>query len=160
VPGPNVATDQPALFWGIIASMWIGNLMLIVLNLPLIGLWVKLLKVPYHVLFPVIMAFCSIGVYSVNSNVYDLYAVAAFGLLGYVLLKLRCEPAPLLLGFVLGPLLEENLRRAMILGRGDPSVFLTRPISAGLLVLTLLVLVLVLLPSVNKKRAEVFSESD
>jgi TctA family transporter len=148
------------LFWGIIASMWIGNLMLIVLNLPLIGLWVKLLKVPYHVLFPVIMAFCSIGVYSVNSNVYDLYAVAAFGLFGYILLKLRCEPAPLLLGFVLGPLLEENLRRGMILGRGDPSVFLTRPISAGLLVLTLLVLALVLLPSVNKKRAEVFSESD
>ena len=160
VPGPNVATDQPALFWGIIASMWIGNLMLIVLNLPLIGLWVKLLKVPYHVLFPIIMAFCSIGVYSVNSNVYDLYAVAAFGLLGYVLLKLRCEPAPLLLGFVLGPLLEENLRRAMILGRGDPSVFLTRPISAALLVLTSLVLALVLLPSVKKKRAEVFSESD
>ena len=120
VPGPNVATEQPALFWGIIASMWIGNLMLIVLNLPLIGLWVKLLTVPYYVLFPIIMAFCSIGVYSVNSNVFDLYAVAFFGLLGYVLVKLRCEPAPLLLGFVLGPLLEENLRRAMILSRGDP----------------------------------------
>jgi putative tricarboxylic transport membrane protein len=160
VPGPNVATDQPALFWGIIASMWIGNLMLIVLNLPLIGLWVKLLKVPYHVLFPVIMAFCSIGVYSVNSNAYDLYAVAVFGLLGYLLLKLRCEPAPLLLGFVLGPLLEENLRRAMIFGRGDPSVFVTRPISAVLLVLTVLVLVVVLMPSVGKKRAEVFTESE
>ena len=115
-----MATEQPALFWGIIASMWIGNLMLIVLNLPLIGLWVKLLTVPYYVLFPIIMAFCSIGVYSVNTNVYDLYAVAFFGLLGYVLVKLRCEPAPLLLGFVLGPLLEENLRRAMILSRGDP----------------------------------------
>lgn len=160
VPGPNVATDQPALFWGIIASMWIGNLMLIVLNLPLIGVWVKLLKVPYHVLFPIIMAFCSIGVYSVNANVYDLYAVAGFGLLGYVLLKLRCEPAPLLLGFVLGPLLEENLRRAMILGRGDATVFLTRPISATLLALTVIVLVVVLLPSVGKKRAEVFTESD
>ena len=160
VPGPNVATDQPALFWGIIASMWIGNLMLIVLNLPLIGLWVKLLKVPYHVLFPIIMAFCSIGVYSVNSNVYDLYAVAGFGLLGYILLKLRCEPAPLLLGFVLGPLLEENLRRAMILGRGDPTTFLTRPISATLLVLTLIVLVVVLMPAVRKKRAEVFVEGD
>ncbi len=100
--------------------MWIGNLMLIVLNLPLIGLWVKLLTVPYYVLFPIIMAFCSIGVYSVNTNVYDLFAVAFFGLIGYVLVKLRCEPAPLLLGFVLGPLLEENLRRAMILSRGDP----------------------------------------
>lgn len=160
VPGPNVASEQPALFWGIIASMWIGNLMLIVLNLPLIGLWVKLLKVPYHILFPVIMAFCSIGVYSVNSNVYDLYAVAGFGLMGYVLMKLRCEPAPLLLGFVLGPMLEENLRRAMILGRGDPTTFLTRPISAVLLALTVAVLVVVLLPQVRKKRAEVFVEGD
>ena len=160
VPGPNVASEQPALFWGIIASMWIGNLMLVILNLPLIGLWVKLLKVPYHVLFPVIMAFCSIGVYSVNSNVYDLYAVAFFGLMGYVLLKLRCEPAPLLLGFVLGPMLEENLRRAMILGRGDPTVFLTRPISLTLLVLTVLVLVIMLLPTIRKKRDEVFVEAD
>ncbi|MGQ0563727.1 MAG: tripartite tricarboxylate transporter permease [Gemmobacter sp.] len=160
VPGPNVATEQPALFWGIIASMWIGNLMLVVLNLPLIGLWVRLLKVPYQVLFPVIMAFCSIGVYSVNSNVYDLYAVAFFGLLGYVLIKLKCEPAPLLLGFVLGPMLEENLRRAMILGRGDPTVFLTRPISLTLLLLTVAVLVVVLLPSIRKKRDEVFVEGD
>jgi putative tricarboxylic transport membrane protein len=160
VPGPNVATEQPALFWGIIASMWIGNLMLVVLNLPLIGLWVRLLKVPYHVLFPIIMAFCSIGVYSVNSNVYDLFAVAFFGLLGYALIKLRCEPAPLLLGFVLGPMLEENLRRAMILGRGDPSIFVTRPISAILLALTVGVLVVVLLPSIRKKRDEVFVEAD
>jgi putative tricarboxylic transport membrane protein len=160
VPGPNVATDQPALFWGIIASMWIGNLMLIVLNLPLIGLWVRLLKVPYHVLFPIIMAFCSIGVYSVNSNVYDLYAVAAFGFFGYVLLKLRCEPAPLRLGFVLGPLLEENLRRAMILGRGDPSIFVTRPISLTLLLLTVAVLVVMLLPAIRKRRDEVFVEAE
>ena len=160
VPGPNVATEQPALFWGIIASMWIGNLMLVILNLPLIGLWVRLLKVPYHVLFPVIMAFCSIGVYSVNSNVYDLFAVAFFGLMGYALIKLRCEPAPLLLGFVLGPMLEENLRRAMILGRGDPSVFVTRPISLTLLLLTVAVLVIVLLPSIRKKRDEVFVEAD
>jgi putative tricarboxylic transport membrane protein len=160
VPGPNVAAEQPALFWGIIASMWIGNLMLIVLNLPLIGLWVKLLKVPYHILFPVIMAFCSIGVYSVNSNVYDLYAVAGFGLLGYVMMKLRCEPAPLLLGFVLGPMLEENLRRAMILGRGDPTTFLTRPISATLLVMTVIVLVVVLLPAIRKKRDVVFVEAE
>jgi putative tricarboxylic transport membrane protein len=160
VPGPNVATEQPALFWGIIASMWIGNLMLIVLNLPLIGLWVKLLTVPYYVLFPIIMAFCSIGVYSVNSNVYDLYAVAFFGLIGYGLVKLRCEPAPLLLGFVLGPLLEENLRRAMILSRGDPSTFVTRPISAGLLFAALAVLVVVFLPAVRRKREEVFVEEE
>ncbi len=160
VPGPNVASEQPELFWGIIASMWIGNLMLVVLNLPLIGLWVKLLKVPYHVLFPIIMAFCSIGVYSVNSNVYDLYAVAGFGLMGYVLLKLRCEPAPLLLGFVLGPMLEENLRRAMILGRGDPTIFVARPISLTLLLLTVAVLLVMLLPTIRKKRAEVFVEAD
>lgn len=160
VPGPNVATEQPALFWGIIASMWIGNLMLVILNLPLIGLWVKLLTVPYYVLFPIIMAFCAIGVYSVNSNVFDLYAVAFFGFIGYVLVKLRCEPAPLLLGFVLGPLLEENLRRAMILSRGDPTTFVTRPISATLLFIALAVLIIVFLPSVKKKREEVFVEED
>jgi putative tricarboxylic transport membrane protein len=160
VPGPNVASEQPELFWGIIASMWIGNLMLVILNLPLIGLRVKLLKVPYHVLFPIIMAFCSIGVYSVNSNVYDLYAVAFFGLMGYALLKLKCEPAPLLLGFVLGPMLEENLRRAMILGRGDPSIFVTRPISLTLLLLTVAVLVVMLMPAIRKKREEVFVEAD
>lgn len=158
VPGPNVATEQPALFWGIIASMWIGNLMLILLNLPLIGLWVKLLTIPYYMLFPAIIAFCSIGVYSVNSNVFDLYAVAFFGLIGYGLAKLRCEPAPLLLGFVLGPLLEEHLRRAMIMSRGDPTTFVTRPISLTLLLLATAVLVVVLLPSIRKKRDEVFVE--
>jgi TctA family transporter len=160
VPGPNVVSEQPALFWGIIASMWIGNLMLVVLNLPLIGLWVKLLTIPYYVLFPIIMVFCAIGVYSVNSNVFDLYAVAFFGFIGYVLVKLRCEPAPLLLGFVLGPLLEENLRRAMILSRGDPTTFMTRPISATLLAIAALVLIVVFLPSVKAKREEVFQEED
>ena len=160
VPGPNVVSEQPQLFWGIIASMWIGNLMLVVLNLPLIGLWVRLLTVPYFVLFPIIMAMCSIGVYSVATNTFDLFAVAFFGLLGYIMSKLRCEPAPLLLGFVLGPLLEENLRRAMILSRGDPTTFVTRPISAGLLILSLAVLVLVFLPQIRKRRDEVFTESD
>ncbi|SDL27141.1 tripartite tricarboxylate transporter permease [Paracoccus chinensis] len=160
VPGPSVVTDQPQLFWGIIASMWIGNLMLVVLNLPLIGLWVKLLTVPYYVLFPIIMAMSAIGVYSVNGNPYDLFAVAFFGLLGYIMSKLRFEPAPLLLGFVLGPLLEENLRRAMILSRGDPTTFVTRPISAGLLVVSLIVLVLVFLPQIRKQRDEVFTESE
>lgn len=160
VPGPDVAMEQPRLFWGIIASMWIGNLMLVVLNLPLIGLWVRLLRVPYYVLFPAIMTFSAIGIYSVNSNVFDLYAVAFFGLVGYVLAKLRCEPAPLLLGFVLGPLLEEHLRRAMILARGDPSTFVTRPISGALLALAAVVLVVVLLPAVRKKRDEVFVEED
>ena len=159
-PGPSVMVEQPALFWGLVASMWIGNAMLVILNLPLIGLWVKLLTVPYYVLFPIIMAMCSIGVYSVNSNSYDLFAVAFFGLLGYVMSKLRCEPAPLLLGFVLGPLLEENLRRAMILSRGDPTTFLTRPISATLLAMSLVVLVLVFMPQIRKRRDEVFTESD
>ncbi|MEW9808491.1 tripartite tricarboxylate transporter permease [Mesorhizobium marinum] len=160
VPGPNVATEQPALFWGIIASMWIGNVMLVILNLPLVGLWVKLLTVPYYVLFPIIMGFCAIGIYSVNSNIYDLYSVAFFGLVGYLLVKLRCEPAPLLLGFVLGPLLEENLRRAMILSRGDFSTFVTRPISATLLGIAAVVLIVVLLPSVRRKREEVFVEDE
>ena len=158
VPGPNVAREQPALFWGIIASMWIGNLMLVVLNLPLIGLWVRLLTIPYRALFPAIIAFASIGVWSINSNPFDLYAITVFGALGYLLVKLGCEPAPLLLGFVLGPLLEEHLRRAMILSRGNPMIFLERPISATLLVLSVIALVVVLMPSVAKKREEVFVE--
>ena len=157
-PGPNVAIEQPQLFWGVITSMWIGNLMLVMLNLPLVGLWVRLLTIPYTVLFPAILVFCSIGVFSVNSNVFDLYTVAFFGLVGYVLIKLGCEPAPLLLGFVLGPMLEENLRRAMTISRGDWTVFFTRPLSATLLVIALLVLVLVFLPSIRAKREEVFQE--
>ena len=159
-PGPNVATEEPALFWGIIVSMWLGNLLLLILNLPLIGLWVRLLKVPYFILFPAILAFSAIGVYSINSNAFDLFAVALFGLLGYALVKCECEPAPLLLGFVLGPMLEEHLRRAMIISRGDPTVFVTRPLSLALLILAVGVLVVVLLPNVAKKRAQVFVEED
>jgi putative tricarboxylic transport membrane protein len=157
-PGPNVATDEPALFWGVIVSMWIGNLMLVLLNLPLIGVWVRLLKIPYYVLFPAILAFSAIGVYSINSNAFDLFAVAAFGILGYVLVKLDCEPAPLLLGFVLGPMIEEHLRRAMILSRGDPSIFVTRPLSGVLLLIALAILVVVFMPAIARKREEVFQE--
>jgi putative tricarboxylic transport membrane protein len=157
-PGPNVATDEPALFWGVIVSMWIGNLMLVLLNLPLIGVWVRLLKIPYYVLFPAILAFSAIGVYSINSNAFDLFAVAAFGILGYVLVKLECEPAPLLLGFVLGPMLEEHLRRAMIISRGDPSIFVTRPLSGALLVIAVAILVIVFMPAIAKKREQVFQE--
>ena len=157
-PGPNVVTEKPDLFWGIIASMWIGNAMLVLLNLPLIGVWVKLLTVPYHLLFPAIIAFCCIGVYSVNNNAFDVYSMALFGVLGYALVKLDCEPAPLLLGFVIGPMLEEYLRRAMLISRGDPLVFVTRPISAVLLALAAIALVVVLLPSVQKTREEAFKE--
>ncbi|MBL9035009.1 MAG: tripartite tricarboxylate transporter permease [Rhodospirillaceae bacterium] len=159
-PGPNVAADEPALFWGIIVSMWVGNLLLVILNLPLIGLWVRLLKVPYFVLFPAILAFSAIGIYSINSNAFDLFAVSVFGILGYVLVKCECEPAPLLLGFVLGPMLEEHLRRAMIISRGDPTVFVTRPLSLALLILAVGVLVVVLLPAIARKREKVFIEED
>jgi TctA family transporter len=159
-PGPNVINDQPALFWGIIASMWIGNVMLVLLNLPLIGLWVKLLSIPYRALFPAIVLFACIGCYSINQNIYDVYAIAFFGVLGYVLMRFGCEPAPLLLGFVLGPLLEEHLRRAMIISRGDATVFITRPISATLLGLAVLAVVIAVLPSIRRKRKEVFVEDD
>ena len=158
VPGPNVVNEQPNLFWGLIASMWLGNLMLVILNLPLIGMWVRLLTVPYHILFPLIIGFCCIGVYSVNNNVYDVYAMAAFGVFGYLLVKLDCEPAPLLLGFIIGPMLEEYLRRAMLISRGDPTVFVTRPLSAVMLAIAVLALAVVLLPSVRKKREEAFKE--
>ena len=158
VPGPNVATEEPELFWGVIVSMWLGNLLLVVLNLPLIGLWVRLLRIPYYILFPAILAFGAIGVFSVRGNAFDLYALALFGLLGYALVKFECEPAPLLLGFVLGPMLEEHLRRAMIISRGDPLVFLQRPISAGLLLLAVVAFAIVFLPSVARKREDVFHE--
>ena len=158
VPGPNVINEKPELFWGIIASMWVGNVMLLVLNLPLIGIWVKFLSVPYHVLFPGIMAVCCIGVYSVSNNPFDVFTMAAFGVVGYALLKLDCEPAPLLLGFIIGRMLEEYLRRAMLLSRGDPAVFFERPYSRYLLIAAILSLVVVLIPSVGKKREEAFRE--
>jgi len=157
-PGPQVMTSNPELFWGLIASMWIGNAMLIILNLPLIGMWIKLLTVPYKFLFPAIVLFCAIGVYSTNNNTFDVWMVAAFGFIGYLFLKLRAEPAPLLLGFILGPMMEENLRRALLLSRGAWSVFVTRPLSAGLLVAACLLLGIVLLPAVKSKREEAFVE--
>ncbi|MDI3382802.1 tripartite tricarboxylate transporter permease [Xenophilus aerolatus] len=157
-PGPQVMTSNPELFWGLIASMWIGNLMLIILNLPMIGIWIKLLTIPYKWLFPAIVLFCAVGVYSENNNTFDVWMVAIFGVVGYAFLKLKCEPAPLLLGFILGPMMEENLRRALLLSRGDWSVLVTRPISAGLLVAAAALLVIVLLPAVKAKREEAFVE--
>jgi putative tricarboxylic transport membrane protein len=157
-PGPQVMTSNPQLFWGLIASMWIGNLMLIILNLPLIGIWVKLLSVPYRWLFPAIVLFCAIGVYSTNNNTFDIWMVGIFGVVGYAFIKMGCEPAPLLLGFILGPMMEENLRRAMLLSRGDWSVFVTRPLSLGLLIAALVLLIVVTLPSVKGKREEAFVE--
>ena len=155
-PGPQVMSSNPALFWGLIASMWIGNLMLVVLNLPLIGIWIKLLSVPYRVLFPAILLFCCVGAYSINNNVFDVFMTIPFAILGYLFKKFDCEPAPLLLGFVLGKLMEEFLRRAMTISRGDATVFFTRPLSASLLVLAILLLAVVFLPSIAKKRDEAF----
>ena len=157
-PGPQVMTSNPALFWGLIASMWIGNVMLILLNLPLIGIWVKLLKIPYRFLYPAILVFCCIGVYTVNNTVFDVYVTAGFGLIGYLFFKLGCEPPPLLLGFVLGPMMEENFRRALLLSRGDFTTFVTRPLSLGLLIAAALLVVIVALPAVKKTREEAFVE--
>lgn len=159
-PGPQVMTSDPALFWGLIASMWIGNLMLVVLNLPLIGIWIKLLTVPYRFLFPAILTFCCIGLYTLNNNNFDVYMGALFGIIGYAFYKLGCEPAPLLLGFILGPMMEENLRRALLLSRGDWTAFVTRPLSAGLLLAALAMVVIVLLPAIRRKREEAFQEAD
>lgn len=158
VPGPQVMTRNPELFWGMIASMWVGNLMLLVINLPLVGLWVRLLQVPYRLMFPAILMFCCIGIYSINSLPADVFMIGFFGLVGYALIKLGFEPAPLLLGFVLGRLMEENLRRALVISRGDLAVFLERPISAALLALAVVLLVLALLPSIRRGRDEVFTE--
>jgi putative tricarboxylic transport membrane protein len=159
-PGPQVMTSNPALFWGLIASMWIGNLMLIVLNLPLIGIWIKLLSVPYRVLYPAILLFCCVGVYSLNNNVFEVALTVLFGVVGWLFIKLKCEPAPLLLGFILGPLMEENLRRALVLSRGDWSTFVTRPLSLGLLIAAILLVIIVLSPAISKKRNEAFKEAD
>jgi TctA family transporter len=151
-------TSQPELFWGMIASMWVGNLMLVLLNLPLVGLWVKLLSVRYSILYPAILLFSVVGVYSLNSSVLEVFLAAAFGLFGYLLLRLGCEPAPLLLGLVLGPMLEDNFRRALTIARGDPLVFVTRPISAGLLLAAALLLLAVVAPNIRKAREQAFKE--
>jgi putative tricarboxylic transport membrane protein len=156
--GPQVMTSNPEFFWGLVASMWIGNAMLLVLNLPLTGVWIKLIRLPYRFLFPSIVLFCAIGMYSINNNVVDIWTVAVFGFIGYLFYKLGCEPAPLLIGFILGPMMEENLRRAMRLARGDWSVFVHRPISAGLLIAALVLMGIVLLPAVKGKREEAFIE--
>lgn len=159
-PGPQVMTSNPELFWGLIASMWIGNLLLVILNLPLIGIWIKLLTVPYRFLFPAIMSFCAIGLYTLNNNNFDVYIAAIFGVVGYLFYKLGCEPAPLLLGFILGPMMEENLRRALLLSRGDWTTFMSRPLSAGLLLAALLMVIVVMLPSIKNKREVAFQDAD
>ena len=154
-PGPGVMTQKPDLFWGLVASMWIGNLMLVVLNLPLVGVWVSLLKVPYRLLFPAIMVFSAIGIYSSNSVSFDVYMAALFGVLGIIWRLLGCSPVPMLLGFVLGPMIEENLRRALQVSEGDPTVFLTRPISLLFIIITVLILVVMVLPAVRKRRGDI-----
>ena len=157
-PGPQVMNEKPELFWGLIASMWVGNLMLVVLNLPMIGMWVKLLTVPYRFLYPSILVFMAIGVFSLSNNAFDVLTMGVFGVVGYVCVKLECEPAPMILGFILGPLMEENLRRAMLLSRGDPLVFFEKPISLGFMVAAAILLVIVALPAIRQKREEVFVE--
>lgn len=157
-PGSAVMTKHPELFWGMVASMWIGNAMLLVINLPLVGMWVKLLAVPYRLLYPAILLFCVIGVYSTNNNTVQLVLTALFAIFGYILIRFECEPAPLILGFVLGPVMEENLRRALVFSRGDPMIFIERPISATLLVMTILLIVLAVVPQIRKTRDEAFQE--
>ncbi|MDR1854481.1 MAG: tripartite tricarboxylate transporter permease [Azoarcus sp.] len=159
VPGPQIMSERPTLFWGLIVSMWIGNVFLILLNMPLIGIWVRLLQVPYRLLYPIILVFCCVGIYSINNSAFDVGLALVFGLAGYLFNKLGCEPAPLLLGFVLGPMMEENLRRAMLLARGDATVFFTRPISATLLALALALILLLASPTARKTREEAFREA-
>src|SRR6266567_2616501 len=157
-PGPRVMTDRPGLFWGLIASMWLGNLMLVILNLPMVGVWVRLLRVPYRLLYPAIIVFCCIGAYTINSKPFDAFVMAFFTVFGYVALKLDCEPAPLILGFVLGPMMEENLRRALLISRGDPIVFLQEPISLAFLVLAAGLLVVLAVPAIRVRREEALKE--
>jgi TctA family transporter len=157
-PGPQIMSERPNVFWGMIASMWIGNLMLVIINLPLIGMWVQLLKVPYRFLYLSILLFCGIGVYTVNNAPAAVMLAAFFGVAGFIFTKLDCEPAPLVLGFVLGPLMEENLRRAMRISGGDPMIFIDRKISLGLLIAAGLLLLLVALPAIRGKREEAFQE--
>src|SRR3954470_14742855 len=158
-PGPQVMTERPTLFWGMVASMWIGNLMLLVINLPLIGIWVQLLKVPYRFLYLAVLLFCAIGVYTIGNSAFAVLLAAFFGVLGFIFVRLDCEPAPMILGFVLGPLMEDNLRRAMRISSGDPLIFINRPISLGLLIAAGTLLVLVALPAIRGKREEAFVES-
>jgi putative tricarboxylic transport membrane protein len=157
-PGPAVMTEQPQLFWGIIASMWIGNFFLIVLNLPMIGMWVRMIMVPYHYLYPGILVFCAIGVFSLSNTTFDVFMMAGFGVFGYICSKVGAEPAPMLLGYIIGPMMEEYLRRSLLLSRSDPMVFLQRPISATMLVISVVAMGAVLLPSLRKKREEAFVE--
>ncbi len=157
-PGPTIISRQPDLFWGLIASMFIGNTMLVIINLPMIGLWVRLLNVPYRILYLIIVVICAIGVYSVNNSSFDIYMTIGFTALGYILRKLDAEPAPLLMGFVLGPMVEENFRRSLIISHGDPMIFLSRPISLVLLLLAAALLISMVMPQIKKRRTEVFQE--
>ena len=159
-PGPRVMTGHPDLFWGLVASMWIGNLILVVLNLPLVGIWVQMLRTPYRLLYPSIVVLCCVGTYTLANSPTDVILMAVFGVVGYVLVRLECEPAPLLLGFVLGPMMEENLRRSMLLSRGDPSIFVTQPISLALLVSAAAMLALLVVPSIRSKRTEAVAEGE
>jgi len=160
IPGPQIMTKQPNLFWGMIASMWIGNLMLLVINLPLIGVWVRFLKVPYRLMFASIVVLCCIGIYSVNNSPFDVVMTAGFGFFGYALVKFGFEPAPLLLGFVLGKLMEEKLRQSLVISRGSFMTFIDRPLSGGLLALSLIMVVIAVIPSIRKGREEVFQGAE
>ncbi|WP_210491366.1 tripartite tricarboxylate transporter permease [Microvirga antarctica] len=159
-PGPQVMTQRPDLFWGFIASMWFGNLMLLIINLPLVGIWVQLLKIPYRLLFPAILFFCCVGAFSLNNSVFEVALAVGFGALGYIFIKLNCEPAPLLLGFVLGPAMEENLRRALLISRGDWTVLITRPLSLSFLLLAVVMMAAIAIPTISRRRSEAFDQGD